>query len=182
MDRLIRSRQQGLGYRLKDQLNNRQGSLPLLSESLFCLWHCGRQAYLLQSFCSFKLTLLPILTSPFLPFHPLFLSFCTLSNLSPSPPQSISSPACCFGPIVPQLCLPSGHLAQHHSRRDFRLTVQPLAKGRQTHGQSGGKRGGGVTWPPQSVPALGDSWTPSHLLACGGQPCYHSHKDQVLRT
>lgn len=39
---------------------------------------------------------------------------------------------------------------------------------------------GGIAWGPQTVPALGDSWTPSNLLACGGQPCYHSHKDQIL--
>lgn len=40
-------------------------------------------------------------------------------------------------------------------------------------------RGGLVAWLPQSVPALGDSWTPSTLLACGGQPYYHGHKDQI---
>lgn len=27
--------------------------------------------------------------------------------------------------------------------------------------------------------ALGDSWTPTNLLACGGQSSYCSHKDQI---
>lgn len=40
--------------------------------------------------------------------------------------------------------------------------------------------GRGAAWLLQSVSALGDSWTASHLLACGGQPCYRSHKVQIL--
>lgn len=39
---------------------------------------------------------------------------------------------------------------------------------------------GGVCMAASVSSRLGDSWTPSNLLACWGQPCYHSHKDQIL--
>lgn len=36
-----------------------------------------------------------------------------------------------------------------------------------------------LAWSPQSVLVPQDSWTPSNLLACGGQASYHGHKDQI---
>lgn len=145
MDRLILSRSQGLGYCLKDQMNNRQGSFSLLLLTLCCLGHFRCLLYPLLSLQSFK-TVLP---------HPSWpLQFCITpsvpvllhsSNPCPLPlhPGTNSGPTCpdcCCWPIILQCCLPSGHLAPHHSRGDFRLTVLPLARLRQTEGQSGGRR------------------------------------------
>lgn len=58
-------------------------------------------------------------------------------NLSPSPLRSGAvCPDCCCRPTVLRSCLPSGHLAPHHSVGDFELTVAP----------GKGKTGRGTKW------------------------------------
>lgn len=191
MDRLMLSRSQGLVYCLLDQQNNRQGSSPLCSPSLFCLRHYRRLPCPPFSLSTFKPTFLVILTSPSLPFT---LCLCPLvpppiRPFSPLQPWTISGatcPGCCSRPIILQYCLPSGHLAPHHSRGDFGADSCPWRSENRPRDKVGDGMGckewgeEGVAWLSQSAPALGDSWTPSNLLAYGGQPCYHSHKDQIL--
>lgn len=149
MDRLMLSRSHGLGYCLKDQLNNRRGSSPLHSLSLFCLRHYRGLPYPHLSLCSFSPRLLLILTSLFLPYT---LCSCPLaprlpppnpSNLSPSPLQSgtisgAACPDCCCRQTIRQCCLPSGHLAPNTTAEGiFGADSRPWQSEKQTEGQSG---------------------------------------------
>lgn len=140
VDCLILCKSQGLEYCLWDQLNNRPGNSPLaLCFASGSLEGCASN---FSPWSPSIPTLQLILTSVFQPSTLCSCPYVPPYNLSPSTQQpgticEAARPDCCWGPTVLRCSLPSGHLAPHHSGGDLGGWQLPLAKGKQTEGQSG---------------------------------------------